>query len=96
MKKSHYPAELRGQGSLSAPEPFPAQPVGGYSALLDAKGKNTYWAMPDNGYGSKANSSDFILRVDRVLVDYETARGGSGEVEVLDSVVRAEALRGGV
>lgn len=42
--------------------------------------------MPDNGYGSKANSGDFILRVDRAEVDYETARGGSGDVEVLGSV----------
>ena len=81
-----YPVETRGQGSILAPVPFPKQPVGGYSALLDAKGKDTYWAMPDNGYGSKANSSDFILRVDRVRVDYETSKGGSGEVEVLDSV----------
>lgn len=81
-----YPAETRGNGSLSAPDPFPDQPVGGYSALLDAKGKDTYIAMPDNGYGSKANSSDFILRVDHVQVDYETTRGGSGEVEVLDSI----------
>jgi len=81
-----YPAETRDSGSQPAPAPFPDQPVGGYSALLDAKGKNTYLAMPDNGYGSKANSSDFILRVDRVRVDYETAKGGSGEVEVLDSV----------
>lgn len=81
-----YPAELRGQGGLPAPDPFPDQPVGGYSALLDARGKDTYIAMPDNGYGSKANSQDFILRVDRVRVDYETAKGGSGEVEVLDSV----------
>ena len=82
-----YPAELRGQGSIPAPDPFPDQPVGGYSALLDSKGKNTYIAMPDNGYGSKANSEDFILRVDRVRVDYETARGGSSEVEVLGSVM---------
>lgn len=82
-----YPVETRGSGSLPAPAPFPDQPVGGYSALLDAKGKDTYWAMPDNGYGSKANSSDFILRVDRVRVDYETAKGGSGEVEVLGSVM---------
>jgi hypothetical protein len=81
-----YPAELRGQGSLPAPDPFPDQPVGGYSALLDAKGQNTYLAMPDNGYGSKANSPDFILRVDRVRANYETAKGGSGGVEVLGSV----------
>jgi len=83
-----YPVERRGEGSIDAPAPFPDQPVGGYSALLDARGKNTYIAMPDNGYGSKANSPGFVLRVDTVRVDYETARrnGGSGEVEVLDSV----------
>lgn len=88
-----YPAELRGQGNIPAPDPFPDQPVGGYSALLDAKGKDTYIAMPDNGYGSKANSSDFILRVDRVRVDYETAKGGSGAVEVLDSVFLSDPDR---
>ena len=83
-----YPAELRGQGSLPAPDPFPDQPVGGYSALLDAKGQNTYLAMPDNGYGSKANSCQFVLRTDIVRVTYERARSGpqDGRVEVLRSI----------
>lgn len=67
-----------------APAPGARQPVGGFSALLDAAGKDTFWAMPDNGFGSKANSRSFLLRVYRVRADFETARGGSGEVGILD------------
>lgn len=68
---------------LGFPEP---QPRGGYSALLDAGEKDTYWAMPDNGYGAKDNSCQFVLRVDLVEVDYLTEKDGSDEVEVLESV----------
>ncbi|MDQ3647335.1 MAG: esterase-like activity of phytase family protein [Actinomycetota bacterium] len=67
-----------------APAPGSTQPVGGFSALLDAPGKDTYFAMPDNGFGSKANSRSFLLRVYRVRTDFETAKGGSGNVEILD------------
>jgi hypothetical protein len=62
--------------------PFPGQPIPGFSAILDA-GHGEFWAMPDNGYGSKANSGDFLLRVYRIRPDFETAKGGSGAVEVL-------------
>ncbi len=67
-----------------APAPHARQPVGGFSALLDAAGRDTFWAMPDNGFGAKANSHSFLLRVYRVHADFETARGGSGEVKILD------------
>ena len=67
-----------------APAPGSTQPVGGFSALNDAPGKDTYYAMPDNGFGNKANSRSFLLRVYRVRADLATARGGSGDVEILD------------
>jgi hypothetical protein len=67
-----------------APAPGSRQPVGGFSALVDAPGRDVYWAMPDNGFGNKANSRSFILRVYRVRAAWETARGGAGEVEILD------------
>ena len=67
-----------------APAPGSRQPVGGFSALLDAPGGDVYWAMPDNGFGNKANSRSFILRVYRVRAEWETARGGSSDVEILD------------
>jgi hypothetical protein len=69
-----------------APAPGSVQPVGGFSALLDAPGFANYWAMPDNGFGTKANSHSFLLRVYKVHADYETARGGSGTVKILRSI----------
>jgi hypothetical protein len=67
------------------PEPAPGsrQPVGGFSALLDAPGRDVYWAMPDNGFGNKLNSRSFILRVYKVRADWETADGGEGDVRIL-------------
>jgi hypothetical protein len=45
-----------------APAPGSVQPVGGFSALL--KGPHgSLLAMPDNGFGTKANSRSFLLRV---------------------------------
>ena len=59
------------------------QPVGGFSALLDAPGRDNYWAMPDNGFGTKANSHSLLLRVYDVHADFETAHGGTGTVRIL-------------
>jgi hypothetical protein len=61
------------------------QPVGGFSALLDA-GHGRFWAMPDNGFGNKANSRSFLLRVYKLRPHWETKHGGPGRVEVLDAV----------
>ena len=59
--------------------PFEQQPVQGFSAVLDAGGGgDTYWLMSDNGYGSKDNSSDFLLRMYEVRIDFESGRGESG------------------
>jgi hypothetical protein len=68
-----------------APAPGSTQPIGGFSALLDA-GHGRFWAMPDNGFGNKANSRSFLLRVYMVRPHWETRRGGSGSVEVLDAI----------
>jgi hypothetical protein len=69
--------------SEPAPAPGSVQPVGGFSALLDAPGRDNYWAMPDNGFGTKANSHSFLLRVYEVHADLKTARGGAGAVRIL-------------
>ena len=65
--------------------PFASQPVQGISAVLPA-GRDSYWVMEDNGYGAKANSSDFLLRVYRVTPRFETAHGGEGTVSVGDFI----------
>lgn len=86
------PAETFAEGPQSGAEagedevngvslPLEGQPVQGFSAVLDA-GDGSYLAMPDNGFGEKGNSSDFLLRVYRIAPDFETASGGSGDVEV--------------
>ncbi len=62
--------------------PFPAQPIPGFSAVLDA-GDDTFRAMPDNGFGAKTNSGDFLLRLYRIRPDFKTAAGGTGTVAVL-------------
>jgi len=65
--------------------PFEGQPVGGFSAVLGAGG-GEYLAMTDNGFGSKGNSADFLLRVYRIRPDFETASGGSGKISVKDFI----------
>jgi glycerophosphoryl diester phosphodiesterase len=66
------------------PVPFASQPVQGFSAVLPAGG-HRFWVMEDNGYGAKANSSDFLLRMYLVTPQFKTAHGGSGSVSVGDS-----------
>lgn len=60
--------------------PFPSQPVQGFSAIIETGTPGEFWAMPDNGYGSKASSPDFLLRAYRIHPDFETATGGSGSM----------------
>ncbi|HWT93010.1 MAG TPA: esterase-like activity of phytase family protein, partial [Solirubrobacteraceae bacterium] len=80
------PAEVKETASQPAPAPFPKQPLGGFSALVDAPGGRGFYAMPDNGYGAKSNSADFLLRVYQVDPRLKTARGGAGDVRVLDTI----------
>ena len=61
--------------------PFEGQVIPGFSGVVADK-KGTYWAMPDNGFGTKANSADFLLRVYKVKPRFETAEGGSGAIRV--------------
>ena len=60
--------------------PCPGQVIPGFSGMVD-NGDGTFWAMPDNGFGTKANSADFLLRLYHVTPDWETADGGAGEID---------------
>ncbi|GAA4736042.1 esterase-like activity of phytase family protein [Modestobacter marinus] len=62
-------------GALASPAngvtpPFPAQPIQGFSGLL--RDGDDWLVLEDNGYGTKANSADFLLRVIRVHIDTTT------------------------
>ena len=68
--------------------PFPGQVVPGFSAMLD-NGDGTFWAMPDNGFGAKGNSADFLLRMYLVEPSFEGA-GGDGSVDLPEYVSFAD------
>ena len=61
------------------------QPVQGFSSLQAAP-NGDLWALSDNGFGAKANSADFLLRVHRLGRDFQTARGGSGKLIVKETI----------
>jgi hypothetical protein len=62
--------------------PFPSQPVGGFSAVVPAPAGD-YFAVTDNGYGSKPASRDFLIRIYRLGPQWKTATGGTGTVRVV-------------
>lgn len=57
------------------------QPVQGFSAVLDGPRAGTFLVMPDNGFGTKPNSPDALLRMYAVKPEFRTPRGGRGDVE---------------
>jgi hypothetical protein len=60
------------------------QPVQGISAVLQGPTRNTFYVMPDNGFGAKNNSADSLLRIYALKPDFKTWDGvsivGSGTV----------------
>ncbi len=64
------------------------QPVQGFSAVLPGPRAGTYAVMPDNGFGTKANSPDTLLRLYTVRPDFRQWNGqgtdGTGAVLPVD------------
>ncbi|MFD0583994.1 esterase-like activity of phytase family protein [Dactylosporangium darangshiense] len=60
---------LGGTPSNGITPPFDDQPVQGFSGIVK-NGDGTFDVISDNGYGNKANSGDFVLRIHRVFPDY--------------------------
>jgi hypothetical protein len=61
--------------------PFRGQPAQGFSAIIP-DGEGGYLALVDNGFGSRENSPDFLLRVYFLTPDFRTTLGGSGEIQI--------------
>ncbi|MFI5757656.1 esterase-like activity of phytase family protein [Streptomyces sp. NPDC051569] len=57
--------------------PFKGQPVQGFSGVVN-RHDGSYDVLSDNGYGNKANSADFLLRIHHIKPDTRT-----GKVKVL-------------
>ncbi|MFM7424227.1 MAG: esterase-like activity of phytase family protein [Elainella sp.] len=68
------------------------QPVQGFSGVQFAD-RDQFWFMPDNGFGSKTNSSDFLLRIYRVDPSFRGAEAGNGTVKVGDFIQLADPDR---
>jgi hypothetical protein len=61
------------------------QPIQGISGLCQISDSH-FWALADNGFGSRANSADFVLCIYRIEVDFKTRDGGSGSIRVLETI----------
>ena len=70
--------------------PTATQPVEGFSSVISGRRHGEYLAMPDNGYGGKANSRDFLIRAYFVEPDFKSKHGGSGSVAVGDFIQFAD------
>ncbi|HEX8508902.1 MAG TPA: esterase-like activity of phytase family protein, partial [Propionibacteriaceae bacterium] len=91
VKRATLSADFRAPGPPSGAKataangrtgPFPGQVIPGFSGMVN-NGDGTFWALPDNGFGAKANSADFLLRLYLVRPRWETAAGGRGQIKVL-------------
>ncbi|MFN7500544.1 MAG: esterase-like activity of phytase family protein, partial [Dolichospermum sp.] len=61
-------------------------PLGGFSSV-QVGNNGTYWFQPDNGYGQKTNSADFLLRLYQVNPNLKTtANPTGGSVEFLNFI----------
>ncbi|MCH8327213.1 MAG: esterase-like activity of phytase family protein [Candidatus Marinimicrobia bacterium] len=81
----------RRRGQTSAPM-WDSQPVQGVSSLRHA-GDGTFWALSDNGFGTRRNSGSYILVLYRLSIDWKTAEGGSGAVTVVETVELSDPAR---
>lgn len=69
--------------------PFAGQPVQGFSGVQFAD-QNSFWFLSDNGFGSKVNSSDFLLRIYQVDPSYQGVEAGDGSVDVRNFIQLAD------
>ena len=75
-------AEISANGRTG---PFPGQPIQGFSGVQFANSNSLYF-LSDNGYGSKDNSEDFLLRINRLNPNFKGTENGDGSVKVLDYI----------
>jgi len=68
------------------------QPVQGFSALL-AAGEHQYIALTDNGFGTRENSSDYLLGWYLIKADFRGANGGKASIEVSDIIYLSDPAK---
>jgi len=79
--------QFAGAGAGGNPLPMlNRQPVQGFSAVLIGPVAGSVLVMTDNGFGSKTNSPDTLLRLYGLIPNWRTAGGGSGTVSPVDII----------
>ncbi|SIP94651.1 Uncharacterized conserved protein [Rhizobium sp. RU20A] len=53
--------------------PFDGQPMQGFSGIRTMP-DGTFWTLSDNGFGTKANSSDAMLMLHHIKIDWQAGR----------------------
>lgn len=74
--------QFNGDGTKASQPRFPAQPVQGFSGVQFGSSCESYWVLSDNGYGSKFNSIDYLLRLHEIAPTLRTAPGEAQSVAV--------------
>ncbi|KQS68169.1 glycerophosphodiester phosphodiesterase [Rhizobium sp. Leaf371] len=67
--------------------PFDGQPMQGFSGIKSV-GDGTFWTLSDNGFGSKLNSSDAMLMLHHIRIDW-----ADGTVTPLETVFLSDPDR---
>jgi hypothetical protein len=73
--------QFNANGSKADAPRFASQPVQGFSGIQFAANGN-YWMLSDNGFGTKFNSIDYLLRLYNITLTPKTSSGGAGTVRV--------------
>jgi len=55
------------------------QPVQGFSALIKGE-DDSFFVLSDNGFGTRNNSSDYLLSIYQIHPDFRTPTGGAGSI----------------
>lgn len=82
-RRIEAPGSIEGQSAgrpTGVALPFKGQPLQGHSGIKRMP-DGTFWLLTDNGAGSKANSPDFMLYLNRYQVDF-----GKGTFKRLETV----------
>jgi hypothetical protein len=67
--------------------PFNGQPMQGFSGIK-AMEDGTFWSLSDNGFGNKLNSTDAMLMLHHIKIDWD-----AGKIEALETVFLSDPDR---
>ena len=65
------------------------QPIQGFSDV-HPHSPGRYYVISDNGYGSRDNSADFLIRATLIEPEFRTTEGGAAVIRVVRSVLLSD------